>query len=156
MTRDRVLKVALGVSLAVNLAVLGLVGGTIWRHGGPPSSARTPDLRSFGAPYVRALPKESRRAVFQAARSGGPDRRSRHQTYRKMLTVLREDEWSQDTAQDVLAGQGKAAQSFLDKATAAWLAQVSQMSQHERWAYADRLEHLMRKGPRKDKKNKKH
>lgn len=51
----------LGLSLALNLAVLGLVAGALIRFGGPDGMHRPP--RSLGAALYRELPREDRRAL---------------------------------------------------------------------------------------------
>ena len=53
--------IALIASLAVNLAVAGIIGGTAWRwrHGGPPGSS----LMIAGERFLRTLPPERRQSL---------------------------------------------------------------------------------------------
>ena len=68
----RFLKIALGLSLALNLAVAGVVVGALARPDGPGfKGARAPGAATFGAPYMRALSKEQRRVI--AAEQPGCD-----------------------------------------------------------------------------------
>ena len=38
--RKRLMRVALGLSLALNVMILGALGGAMWRHGGPGPTIR--------------------------------------------------------------------------------------------------------------------
>ena len=69
-------KIALALSLAFNLAIVGLAAGFVLRGG--PMGARGPAM-GYATPYVLALPRELRREVFGAVRNDKnlPNRRSR-------------------------------------------------------------------------------
>jgi len=62
----KTLRWALGLSLGVNLLVLGLVAGAVYRFDGPHGGAMR-HMRDYGTPYVMALPEERRRAELEAA-----------------------------------------------------------------------------------------
>ena len=66
----RWMRIAFGVSLALNLAVVGVLAGTFARFGGPPS--RGPGMISYATPYVRALPRDDQREIFRAVRDQLP------------------------------------------------------------------------------------
>ena len=60
------LKIALGISLALNLLIVGFVAGSYARHSsGHALGSRAPGLGAFGAPYMKALPRQERRAVLR-------------------------------------------------------------------------------------------
>ena len=61
--RRRLTRLALGLSLALNVMILGALGGAMWRHGGP-GPRGDGDL-----PLLRILPCRSRRASGGTARA---------------------------------------------------------------------------------------
>ncbi|WP_343035706.1 periplasmic heavy metal sensor [Sulfitobacter maritimus] len=149
----RILRWALGLSLALNLLVLSAIGGALWRHGGPGQGRDTlPRLRSYASPYVQALPQERRRALHREMHAGrqGPhlDRQARRAHYEQMLATLRAEPFDPAAAQAVLTTQSEAVASVQAAAHAAWLAEVRAMSAEERSAYADALEDQLKKKTR--------
>ena len=143
----RWIKGALVVSLAVNLLVLGAIGGAFWRFGPPGEHggrAGPPDLSSYGAAYVRALPPDARHAMFRQMRSdaGGkvPDRATRRAHYQALLAALRKEPLDVTTLRNVLDQQAQASVSVQAAAQNAWLAQIETMSMSDRQSYAQALE----------------
>jgi uncharacterized membrane protein len=156
----RILRWALGLSLALNLLVLSAIGGALWRHGGPGQRDNLPGLRSYATPYVQALPQDVRRDLHREMRAGrqGPhlDREARRAHYEQMLAALRAEPFDPAAAQAVLTTQSDAVASVQAAAHAAWLAQVDAMSAEERGAYADALEtHLKDKSEGRGKRPRK-
>ncbi|WP_299873866.1 periplasmic heavy metal sensor [uncultured Sulfitobacter sp.] len=144
----------LGVSLALNLMFIGLVAGAVLRGGGPHGGGKhAAELRGFGAPYLRELPRAERRALFRALRTGGhlPDRAARRAAYDTMVTALRTQPFEPTQAETILRQYAGALGRAQEAAQAEWLRQVSQMSEADRAAYADRLEERMQRRPRKDR-----
>ena len=87
------LKILLGVSLAMNFVVVGLVAGAMIRHDGwKGGGKRPPALGAFGAPYIMALPRDERRELFRSVRQNRdqelPDRSARHAFYGAVLDAL--------------------------------------------------------------------
>lgn len=142
----RWVKIVLGLSLAVNLAIAGVVAGIMLR-GVPMGDGRTG--MGYAAPYVIALPHEARRAVFRAIRSDEtlPERGTRRAQYALMIDALRADPFDSTRVQAILAGQGQAVARIQDVAQGAWLAAVAQMSLPERIAYIEKVEDVLRRGP---------
>jgi len=142
----RILRWALGLSLALNLLILGAVGGALWRHGGPGQGPRggMPGLHSYASPYVRALPAEARQDLHREMRAGmqaqNASREARRAQYDEMLASLRAEPFDPAKAKAVLAEQGAAVATVQEAAHAAWLAQVASMSPEARGKYADALE----------------
>jgi len=132
-------------SLALNLIFVGLIAGAAYRHAGGPGAgdhARGPGARSYATPYVRALPREVRRAMFRDLRrsgSGMPSRSERRALYDRVLAALRQEPFDAAEVEDVLREQGRVALALQTAAEGAWLAEVSSMSPEERAAYADRV-----------------
>lgn len=143
------IKVLLGLSLALNLAIAGVVAGFVLRGG--PQGVRGANM-GYAAPYVLALPRELRREVFGKVRSDErlPDRRARRADYRAMIEVLRATPFDASAVQAVLDRQSDTASRVQAAGQAAWLEVVSRFSDAERVAYVAQMEEEMkRKGPRK-------
>ncbi|WP_299776875.1 periplasmic heavy metal sensor [uncultured Roseobacter sp.] len=148
---SRRIKVILGLSLALNLAVVGLIAGTALRHGdekrGGPRSA---GFGAYGLPYMIALPREERRSVIQAVRAGKkgdlPDRTARRALYLETLATLRASPFDAQALSDVVTRQAQTAIRVQQVAQDAWLEVVANMSDAERAAYAEEIEEVLRRG----------
>ncbi len=127
-------KIVLALSLALNLAIIGLVSGFVLR-GGPPV-ARGPAV-GYAMPYVLALPRELRRDVFRAVRRDPtlPDRSARRAAYREMIAALEATPFDRSAVQSVLDRQADGALRVQTAAQSAWLDAVSNMSEQDRAAY---------------------
>lgn len=146
-------KVVLGLSLALNLVIVGVVGGVAAR-GGPVE--RQGAAMNSGLPYLIALPREERVRLFRAARQvdGFQDRRSRRSAYEDMLVVLRSPEFDRGRAEALLVSHAAGLQSTQAAVQSVWLVRVEEMSRAERLEYADRIEGVLqraRKGREKQK-----
>lgn len=150
---SRRLKIMLGVSLALNLAVVGLIAGAVLRGGpkGPP-----PSSRSYAAPYIRALPHADRRAIFHGIRKSDIGRKTNHAArralYEQMLVVLRAEELDASTILAVLAQQKAGSQDIQDAVQTGWITLLSDMGLAERRAYADAVEVEMKRRSHKKRK----
>ncbi|MFG6558200.1 periplasmic heavy metal sensor [Sulfitobacter sp. 1A15258] len=155
--RRRLMRLALGLSLALNVMILGALGGAMWRHGGPgPRGAGDlPGLRSYASPYVQTLPPETRHELHSKMRASGKahhlDREARRALYDEMLAALRAEPFQADVAAAVLAAQGEAAAGVQQVAHDAWLAEVSAMDAAARQDYADKLQQRLEAGPPRKK-----
>ena len=145
-------KSVLALSLAGNLAVVGLVAGFALR--GNPLETRGPAM-GYATPYVVALPREVRREVFGAVRRDAslPDRGARRAQYREMIAALQATPFDITSVQAVLERQGAGATQVQAAGQAAWLDAVARLSDDERIAYTTRIEEALkrREGPRKPK-----
>ncbi len=148
------MRVMLGVSLALNLAVIGIVVGAAARFGGPPP--RGPAMMSYAMPYVLALPRADRRAVLNRVRQaevpGGSTRKARRAQYAQMIEMLRLSPFDPDAVRGVLDQQSTAARTVQTLAQEGWLERVTAMSDAERAAYAEEVSKVLRRGPRKANK----
>ncbi len=148
-------KVALGLSLALNLLFVGLIAGAVWRnHGGGDMRPGGPRLQSYAAPYVHALPRAERRALNRSIRAAHPrlGRAARRAVYAQMLTALRAEPFDAAAIQQVLDDQRSAILGVQQAAQTKWMAAIVNMSQAERLAYADRLQQQIEKGGRDQRK----
>jgi len=150
----RWVKVVLALSLALNLAIAGAVAGFFLRDG-PMRDSRT--AMGYAAPYIIALPREARRGVFQTIRSDDalPKRKDRRAQYAEMLAALRSDPFDGDAVRTILTRQWQSVGDIQDVAQSAWLAAVSGMSTDERAAYVEKVEEVLRRGPRGKKGDRK-
>ena len=134
------LRILLGVSLALNLLVVGLVGGAMWRFGGPDGTRPPP--RTIGAALYRALPREDRRALLAQSRGKFPGVRDgrRKAGIQAVSAALRATPFDADAVMAILEAQAAARDDLQKSLQRAWLVRVGAMSAEQRRLYADRLE----------------
>lgn len=141
----RWMRLALVLSLALNLLVVGAVVGAVssGKKGGP----RMSDV-SFG-PYTSALDREDRRALRRAIREtiGRSNRAAARENFQTFVTVLRTEPLDITEMTRVFEAQGDLAQARQAAGKAALLEHISKMSPVDRAAFADRLEEVLRRGP---------
>lgn len=151
----RWLKLALVVSLALNLLVAGALAGAAWRWtGGEPArhaEASGASVVVFGlGPYSRALDEAQRREFRDAARLRGGEFREGRRVLRAQLgefiALLRADSFDAAAATELLARQRVAARDQERIGHELLVAQLAAMSPYDRRAFADRLER--RRNPR--------
>lgn len=149
--RHRWLMPALLLSIALNLVVVGLVVGALWRVDGP-GRARDggPPLAAFGRPYIAALPQEDRHALRALLRSDLrpdlPDRAARRALYDAVIASLRADPFDAEALARAAGEQARVSVAFQQSAQAAWVRYVSGMSPSERLAYAAAVEDVLERG----------
>ena len=153
----RGLKWALGLSLALNLIIVGFIGGAAWRFAGPDA----PDHRwrnapeSYGTAFVRALPPRAQRQLHRSLRQEAgtlPTRGERRALYEEMVSLLRAEPFDETAIQAIFARQAETAQRIQSRGQAAWLDIVRQMDAKERAQVADRLEEVLARGFRRPKR----
>ncbi len=148
--KRRWMPILLIVSLALNLLIVGVVLGTVLRvkDGGP---ARGPI--GFGAALYHALPKDERkelRGQLSGLRTEGSFNRKKD--FEELVQTLQSVPFD-PTAVEVLLDQQAAATAELHSVLHdRWLQHVTEMSDEERATYAERLEKVVQRGPRKGKK----
>ncbi len=142
----RIWRIVLVLSLALNLAVVGLVAGFALRGGkqGPP---RAFDL-SMG-PIGQALRPEDRRAIASAIRQNRDLRPERGKPalfgVEDMIAALRADPFQpEDFAQSLKILEARQSK-MRDAVREAVVAQITAMSDAERAAFAERLQDAGRK-----------
>ncbi len=146
---------ALGLSLAVNLLLIGALAGAGYRHaGGPGARERTgPGAMSYAMPYMQALPRAERRAMRQQMQGQDtPSRDTRRAQFQQMLAALRAAPFDAAAVRAVLDAQQAAGAAVQASAQAAWLDRVTRMDDTARASYADALEDVLARGPRRAKR----
>lgn len=145
----RGLRIALAVSVALNLAVVGVVAGGAWRMGGegrPSASVR--DL-GFG-PFAVALNDEDRRELRRAFLRLAPDLRETRTAMRAdlaaVLAALRAEPFSPDSLRSALDRATARTAERLALGQELIFDRIAAMSPDARRAFADRLEQGMSRG----------
>ena len=154
---SRGLKWAFGISLALNLVFIGVFAGAALRFAGGEHGERKagPRGQSYGAPFVRALPREDRRKLHRALRAdndGLPSRAERRVLQQQLIDVMRAATFDPTRVEALFETQNDAARQVLGKAQNAWLDIVREMSDAERAGVADRLEERLNRRGRKGSK----
>lgn len=141
-------------SLALNLLIIGVVGGAVISLRG--HGDKRPVSDRFGSPYIKALTYDDKREVGRAIRSTyrkmDVDHRKDHILYQEVLTLLRASPADQEALGQVLIDLEFSGDVRRQLARTVFLGQIMSMSDTERFAYADRLEQVLERGP-KDKKH---
>ncbi len=136
------LRVLFGLSLALNLLVVGLVAGAVMRFGA--TGGAYPASRSIAALMLRELPHEDRRALRQRSGDTSAEIRLRQQANVEALAqALRAVPFDPEALDTLLQGLGAERATFVRAVQDSWLERVSRMSDRGRQAYADRLEQAM-------------
>lgn len=143
----RGLKIALAISLAANLAVIGLVAGALIGFG-PTGDRDDQRLRSLGlGPFAMALTREDR-AGF-AARIDHDRMRAERQALGAGLaalgSALQSEPFDRPAAAAALGAMRGATGAMQAVSHAALLDQIAAMSPRARGALADRLERALRR-----------
>jgi len=152
-------RILLFVSLALNLAVVGILAGAMLgrdRH-----DLRQPPMRDFGfGPYGRALSQADRKELAQALAGHAGDLRNNRVELRRQMTsilqIIRTTPFDGAELAGVLRQQRSNLVDLQDIGQRLLLERLEAMTDIERAAFADRLEKSVRKGPgnNKDKKAK--
>ncbi len=146
----RGLRISLAVSVAINLAVVGLIAGAAFNHGSPPGRASVRDL-GFG-PFTEALSRDERNALRRAYLDKAPDLRATGKAIRRdmtdLLAALRADPFDADQLARVLDSQGARLAQQMAVGQQLMRDFFIAMPPEARRAFADRLE----AGLRRDKK----
>lgn len=139
------LRTVLFVSLALNLAVIGLAAGFLLR--GPPE--RGIRDRDPAAPYTRAFSEDQRRELWHELRRGFRDARDSEEEdgrrdvlseYRAALNLLRATPFDAEAFRAIIAEQSDRSAQRRKRGEAVLTGYVMSMTDAERAQYADRLE----------------
>jgi uncharacterized membrane protein len=146
----RGVKIVLAISVALNLAVAGLVLGA-WASDHGPRKGMPRDL-GFG-PFSEALSPEDRRALRKAFMDQAPDFRTTREAARAefvtLLATLRATPFDPAALTAALTAIETRNANRLDLGRTLIEARLVQMSEADRLAFADRLEQGLRgKGPK--------
>jgi uncharacterized membrane protein len=142
------LKIALVLSVALNLGVLGLALGAWTKHG--PDRRATPRDLSFG-PFAEALTPEDRRALRTAFRERMPgqraDREAARTEFAALVSALRAEPFGPADLQGALSAIEARLTGRVALGSALIEERLLAMTPAERAAFADRLERGLGRGP---------
>jgi len=146
-------RILLVASLAVNLAVVGIVAGTVFGGG---SSERLQRFDLSVGPLTRAMEDTHREAVRNQLRESGAFRAANRNGMRRdasiLLDTLRAEMFDAQAFVDIMARQRTRQDQGQSVVLEAVTAQISLMDTTERRAFADRIqEQLRRSPPRRDR-----
>lgn len=137
---SRGVKIALALSLAVNLMIIGLAAGVYSQVQSSGGGVRFSDA---GGAYTRALLPEDRRSIGREMnerfRPAQQDRILSRREYERMLTVLGAEQFDRATAEEILRAQAVTAEERRQAAEQLLLDRLEAMSAEERAAFAKRL-----------------
>jgi uncharacterized membrane protein len=144
----RGVKIALAVSLALNLLVVGLVGGALLGRGGDPGDA--PAIRTLGlGPFALALSREGRDDVRRRIEADLPaiarDRIRIGRSLREVQRALLTEPFDRAAAAAALARSREASVALQAHGHGALLDALAAMSAEDRAAVAERLGRAMRR-----------
>lgn len=144
----RGLRIALALSVALNLAVLGVVAGAILRDGPILGAGMVRDL-GFG-PYTEALVPEDRKALRRALFQRAPEMRDTRRLMREdaeaLLAVLRADSFDPQAFRQRMESQHERMEKQLRLGQDLLQEFIAAMTPENRRAFADRLEAGLRRG----------
>ena len=136
-------KILFGISLAINLLIIGAIGGALSRAGKGPMIQH----RASGLLYMRALNFEDkivlRKKLLRNKDSRKIIRAKEHSSYSSAVKILKKDPFDRKAFEDLLDEQTRYSKSKLSSARAALVAQIANMTKEERLVYSQRLEDLV-------------
>jgi hypothetical protein len=142
------MKVLLAVSLAVNLGILGLVGGAALRGAG---DRGRPDVRDIGfGPFSDALSAQDRQELRRAFLRDGGNPRAMRQMMRSevgtLLQILRTEPLQEADLRAAFSQFQQRGQERLELGQRLLADRIIAMSPDDRARFADRLEEVMARG----------
>ena len=134
-------KVLLGASLALNIAVAGVLAGAFWRHS-PEHRSDAGGSRQAMSPYFRALEPKKWRAISKQLRAGRDEKSklAAQTQFEAAIRLLRQTPFRAAEFDAVMQQQIIGATQRLQRAQSNLSASIIGMSTPERSAYADRLQ----------------
>lgn len=140
----RGIRIALAVSLALNLAVAGIVGGSLLGGKGRPGNPMVRDI-GFG-PFTAALSPEDRATLGRAFRDEAPDMRNMRADMRQIVQALRATPFDEAALREAMAGMVVRGRTRLELGQRLLFDRLVAMTPEERDAFADRLQQVMERG----------
>lgn len=137
----RSIRILLAVSLALNMLVIGAIGGMVF-HGGPGGISMSERAMAYG-PYTRALSHKDRKMIGRAMRAELGDTRRNKSEIRAGFAVLKAaltaDVYDGDLVHQLLKDQQAAGMRRYMVGQRLLLERLEEMSPQERQTFAERL-----------------
>lgn len=144
----RGMRIALILSLTLNLLILGIMGGAMLAHGGRDDPRRVRDI-GFG-PYTDALSPEDRKALRDAFLKAKPDFRASREEARSdvaaLAAAIRAEPYDRGAVEAVMASQAARIEDRLQLGRGLLLDRLDAMGAEARTALAERMETMRLKG----------
>ena len=136
-------KILFGISLGLNLLIVGAIGGAMIRMSKGPAA----NHRGSGLLYMRALNFEDkkllRQEIFKNKDNHKREMANEHTVYTSAITILKRHPFDQNAFETLLDEQKKYANSRQRLARIALVKHIGNMTKQERMIYAKRLENLI-------------
>ena len=136
-------KILFSISLALNLLIVGAIGGAILRVGKGPMAKH----HASGFLYMRALnfedKKSLRKELFRNKDSRKIIRAKEYSSYSSAIKILKKDPFDRKAFEDLLDEQTNHSKSRQSSAREALVTQITRMTKEERLIYSERLEDLV-------------
>ncbi|MCA0271378.1 MAG: periplasmic heavy metal sensor [Proteobacteria bacterium] len=146
-TAGRGMKIALILSLTLNLMIFGVMGGAMLAHGGRDDPRRVRDV-GFG-PYTEALSPEDRKALREAFFKAAPDFRKGREEARAdvaaLAAAIRAEPYDRAAVEAVMASQVARIEGRLQLGRGLLLDRLDAMGPEARAALAGRIETMRMK-----------
>ncbi|MEZ5674618.1 MAG: periplasmic heavy metal sensor [Thalassovita sp.] len=143
------LKGVLFASLAMNLAVVGIIAGAAWKFAPGKDGRHPPRLDMVVGPYTHALSREDRRAIGkqmrEAYRSQRPSREEIRAEFANVLAALRATPYDATKVETILMSQLQGGMERQELGQRMLIDRLAAMSDSERAGFADRLEEGLKK-----------
>lgn len=148
----RWLRIALAISLAINLGIAGIVAGAMFRYGGPMHGGRMTRDLGFG-PFTEALSKDDRAELRRAFLAKLPEMRDGRRAMREdlsaLLAQLRATPFDAAGLRTAFDRQNQRNAERLELGQQLIFDLVVGMTDEARQAFAGRLEQSLAKGPKR-------
>ena len=149
----KALKLILFASLVVNLLIIGLVVGAISSRGGH-DKAGAPPFRDFGLGPFASVLTDTQRDKFRdefKTRSGDlrENRKRLEREVVRLIEAMRAEEFDPNTVAQILENQRNNVLRVQEFGHSLFVDALSDLSDEERRALADRIEEKLRKRPKR-------
>jgi uncharacterized membrane protein len=146
-------KIVFAISITLNIAVLGAIGGAALRFGkGPHAGKAHLKERQIGSVYMRALSRDQRRELGRQMRDLDVDNKETRANieagFQEAIRILRSEEFDKEAFETVVKGHAARSYQRLENAQGILLSHITSMSFDQRSAYADRIEKALNRGPK--------
>lgn len=136
-------RIVLLVSLALNVAVAGVVIGSAFDRHGPGRGNR---MHGPLAPLVMSLPDETREALFaELKRRPRTDAGDRRASFESLLAAIRAEPYEPEAVTAALHEQRDLGEARLSALETSLATELAKLSAEEREAYAERLRASVRR-----------
>ncbi len=152
LTEGKALKIAFIISLALNVMILGVIGGGLLNGKRPaPMGGYDVSLGEFG----KALSRDDRAKIREDLRANPsfrlPPRGAREESVRAFISAMRAEPFDVGVIEDLFAAQRDRGASAMQAGQEALIKRLVEMDAQERNAFADRVEQIATRGKQGDR-----